>query len=125
MEQQLIETETSNKKKKENKETTTNNNNNVKIICNFNVVGEINSLKWISNYIFLEDNLLYVANMDKTIKNFILLNLNKVQDLQDESMQIKFKDELKEHNRQVKFVTKLNGKIISISDDMKIIVWNA
>ena len=116
------------KKKEENKEKEIKEKeeNNSKIIIELNCIGQINDLKWMTNYIYLspEKNNIYIGSQDKTIKIYKILNFNEYQN--DNKIEFIFKNigSLKGHNREITLIKSIGDKIISVGNDFALKVWN-
>ena len=116
------------KKKEENKEKEIKEKeeNNSKIIIELNCIGQINDLKWMTNYIYLspEKNNLYIGSQDKTIKIYKILNYNEYQN--NNKLEFIFKNigSLKGHNREITLIKAIGDKIISVGNDFALKIWN-
>ena len=116
------------KKKEENKEKEIKEReeNNNKFIIELNCIGQINDLKWMTNYIYLspEKNNLYIGSQDKTIKIYKILNYNEYQN--NNKIEFIFKNigSFKGHNREITLIKSIGDKIISVGNDFALKVWN-
>ena len=114
-------------KEKENKEKEENgNNNNNKIIIDFNCIGQINELKWLTNTILFypEKNTLYIGSQDKTIKMYKILNYKEYENNNKTHLIFKNIGTLKGHDREITLIKTIGKKLISIGNDFTLKVWN-
>ena len=116
------------KKKEENKEKEIKEKeeNNSKIIIELNCIGQINDLKWMTNYIYLspEKNNLYIGSQDKTIKIYKILNYNEYLENNKTELNCKNIGSLKGHNREITLLKVIGDKIISVGNDFSLKIWN-
>ena len=112
-------------KEKEIKEKEENGNNN-KIIIDFNCIGQINDLKWLTNTILFnpEKHILYIGSQDKTIKMYKILNYKEYDNNNNAQLIFKNLGALKGHNREITLIKIIGDKIISIGNDFTLKVWN-